>query len=245
MPPVPVRHRRSRASPASRDATRPAIAAHWRYRRRQSQQRVFRASAGKPRRTQHGQGGASITPGGISRLRPNPLLLRMVKPASCNPRRTKPAEVNVASVAPGRASLAIALNRPCVHMSGFFAGAKPSRNQASTCCCSESSKVSVSSLISPNQTSSVTRPPSSNRRWHPAKGSGHCCCNCSAQGASSGQCWCARRRSSFVKGNFSKLMYKIPSSVTDRNPNRQQCSHTYLGLLLNRLANCLPSNPSR
>ena len=23
--------------------------------------------------------------------------------------------------------------------------------------------------------------------------------------------------------------HKIPSSVTDRNPNRQQCSHTYLG----------------
>ncbi|CSR26828.1 Uncharacterised protein [Shigella sonnei] len=74
----------------------------------------------------------SITPQSISRLRPKPLRFCIVNPASCKPRRTKPADVNVASVPPGRANLAMALNRFCVHISGFLAGAKPSRNQAST-----------------------------------------------------------------------------------------------------------------
>ena len=91
-------------------------------------------------------------------------------------------------------------------MSGFFAGAKPSRNQASTCWFSESSSSLVSSLISPNHRSSVTRPPSSSRRWHPPKADGHCACSCCAHEASSGQRWCARRRSSAFSGYFSKLM---------------------------------------
>ncbi len=41
---------------------------------------------------------------------------------------------------------------------------------------------------------------------HPPKADGHCACSCCAHGASSGQRWCARRRSSAFSGYFSKLM---------------------------------------
>ncbi len=71
-----------------------------------------------------------------------------VKPASRVPDGRKPAEVNVASVAPGRASRAIALNnRFGVHISGFFAGAKTVEEPASTVSDSAASSWSVVSLI--------------------------------------------------------------------------------------------------
>ena len=43
-----------------------------------------------------------------------------------------PAQVKVAKVAPGRERAAMAANSSGCHIWGFFAGAKPSRNQAST-----------------------------------------------------------------------------------------------------------------
>ena len=63
----------------------------------------------------------------ISRLVPKPGALRASKPASCRPRRTKPAAVYVASVAPARATRASCLNTRGCQRSGFLAGEKPSR----------------------------------------------------------------------------------------------------------------------
>ncbi len=113
-------------------------------------------------------GGAAISPHSISRLRPKPGALRQVKPASRSPRLTTPAQVKVAKVAPGRLTLAIASNNSGCHMSGFLAGEKPSRNQAST----RPSRRVRRSAASPKCRSRVTRS-ESHSRCTPLSGSGH------------------------------------------------------------------------
>ena len=63
----------------------------------------------------------------ISRLPPLPGALLDLEAAAARPSRTVRATVQVAAVAPGAASRAIALNRRGSHIAGLLAGAKPSR----------------------------------------------------------------------------------------------------------------------
>ena len=80
---------------------------------------------------------AAYLPASISRLRPKPGTFEMLKPAPFKPRLTMPAAVKVATVGI-RSALGFLLmrriseNSASDHIAGFFAGAKPSRNQAST-----------------------------------------------------------------------------------------------------------------
>lgn len=142
-------------------------------------------------------GGEAISPTSISRLRPNPGALRQAKPAAARP-AAAPAQVKVAKVAPGRERAAMASNSACCHISGFFAGAKPSRNQASTWPSSRARR----SAASPRCRSRVTRG-ESHRRCTPVTGSGHCASSASARSARSGQAASARARSSRWSGYFS------------------------------------------
>ena len=105
---------------------------------------VASACSGTPRKV----------PRSISHLWPMPGVRRILKPASFNALRTQPVLVKVLMVASGAASRASCANSSGVHMSGFFAGAKPSRNHASTCA---SSWLNCSST-SPISSVSVTRP---------------------------------------------------------------------------------------
>ena len=80
---------------------------------------------------------AAYLPASISRLRPKPGTFAMLKPAPFKPRLTTPAAVKVATVGIRfeRGFLLmrrISENSVSDHIAGFFAGAKPSRNQAST-----------------------------------------------------------------------------------------------------------------
>ena len=67
----------------------------------------------------------------MSRLRPKPGALAMEKPASRSPSRTWRATVKVLAVVPGPLRRAMAAKSSGDQRSGFLAGAKPSRNQAS------------------------------------------------------------------------------------------------------------------
>ncbi|MFA5494913.1 MAG: hypothetical protein WC247_09050 [Porticoccaceae bacterium] len=64
-------------------------------------------------------------------MRPKPGVLLTANPAAARPSRTCRATVKVLAVVPGPLSLAIPANSSGRQSSGFFAGAKPSRNQAS------------------------------------------------------------------------------------------------------------------
>ena len=68
----------------------------------------------------------------MSRLPPLPGAFSTAKPALRRPSRTARAALQVATVASGAASRAIALNRRASHIAGLRAGAKPSRKKAST-----------------------------------------------------------------------------------------------------------------
>ncbi|MOA00711.1 hypothetical protein D3C78_1200840 [compost metagenome] len=83
-----------------------------------------------------------------------------MKPAALSRRRTQPVLVKVLMDAPGAARRASSANSSAVHMSGFFAGAKPSRNQAST----RASSWGSCSSASPISRVRVMRPWSSVRR---------------------------------------------------------------------------------
>jgi len=72
-----------------------------------------------------------LTPDNISLFFPEPGTLVILNPASIKPRRTMPAEVKVLIVVPDLLSSAMVLNNLLCHISGFFAGAKPSRYQQS------------------------------------------------------------------------------------------------------------------
>lgn len=78
------------------------------------------------------RGKLSISPRSISRLWPNPGTLLTLKPTVARPLLTIPAAVKVLNVACWPLRSAICWNRSSVHISGFLAGAKPSRNQAFT-----------------------------------------------------------------------------------------------------------------
>ena len=64
-------------------------------------------------------------------LRPCPVTFATSKPSSLSVRRTCPATVYVAARAPGAHIRATCVRTSGVHIAGFFAGAKPSRNHAS------------------------------------------------------------------------------------------------------------------
>ncbi|RCM61158.1 hypothetical protein PA37_02714 [Pseudomonas aeruginosa] len=144
----------------------------------------------------------------------------MAKPASTSPRRTKPALVKVPRVACGADSRASSANSTGDHMSGFFAGAKPSRNQASTraSSCGRHSRASPSSRVRP------TLPPANARRWKPGCTARYWPSRASLQGASSGHSARARRRSAAARGNFSTLTNsrRAPAGATRSNSCQAQ-----------------------
>ena len=76
--------------------------------------------------------GEANWPRSISRLWPKPGTRSTPKPTACRLRRTKPAAVKVAKLAHGLLRRAMAANSASLHIAGFLAGAKPSRNQQST-----------------------------------------------------------------------------------------------------------------
>ncbi|MNL07425.1 hypothetical protein D3C87_1280990 [compost metagenome] len=94
------------------------------------------------------------SPRRISHLWPMPGVRFILKPAALSSRRTQPVLVNVLMVEPEAASRASSTNSSAVHMSGFFAGANPSRNQASIC----ASSCGSCSSASPISKVRVTRP---------------------------------------------------------------------------------------
>ncbi len=105
-------------------------------------------------------------------------------------------------------------------MSGFFAGAKPSRNQASTraSSCGRHSRASPSSRVRP------TLPPANARRWKPGCTARYWPSRASLQGASSGHSARARRRSAAARGNFSTLTNsrRAPAGATRSNSCQAQ-----------------------
>ncbi|CRM73650.1 hypothetical protein [Pseudomonas sp. 58 R 3] len=148
-------------------------------------------SSGQPRNS----------PRRISHLWPMPGVRFILKPAALISRRTQPVLVKVLMVEPGAARRASSANNSAVHMSGFLAGAKPSRNHASIC----ASSCGNCSRASPINSVRVTRPLSSTRRWKPGWMAMYCASSCSAKGCSSGQRARARCRSAWLSGYFSTL----------------------------------------
>lgn len=97
-------HRRSKGSPASRGAAAPGRAGRWRSAADDGRLAGIAATASEPGDARRKAQRLRHLAGQHLPLAAEAFALRMVKPASCRPRRTKPAEVKVASVPPGRAS---------------------------------------------------------------------------------------------------------------------------------------------
>jgi hypothetical protein len=121
-------------------------------------------------------------------LAAEPFVFCMVKPASCRPRRTKPAEVKVASVPPGRARRAIALNRSGSTCPDFSPGQTVKKPGVHLLI--QRIIELVVSVIDIAKPQIQRDPPAIQQQTMAAAiADGHCACSCSAHGASSGQCW--------------------------------------------------------
>ncbi|MCY1537767.1 hypothetical protein D9M68_732760 [compost metagenome] len=159
----------------------------------------------------------------ISHFLPKPGVRLMAKPASFSARRTKPAAVKVASVVPGPESRASWAKSAGLHMSGFFAGANPSRNQASM----RASSSGRHSRASPTSRVSTTRPAARLMRWKPGCTATYCSSNWVASGASSGQRARARCRSPRARGNFSTLTKCSRASAGAQRSNSCQAQRKF------------------
>ncbi|MNH21578.1 hypothetical protein D3C79_813930 [compost metagenome] len=136
-----------------------------------------------------------------SHFLPMPGTFFMVKPASIKLRRTQPVVVKVPSAVPAWDNLASCVNSSGVHMSGFLAGAKPSRNhtsmRASSCgSCSSTSPISRVRVIRPWSKVNCWKPWCTATYWR-KKGS--------VNAASSGHRRIARAMSAWPRGYFSTL----------------------------------------
>ncbi len=127
-----------------------------------------------------------------SRLAPKPGRFSTAKPAAAKARRTGPATVKVAARAPGALSAPTPASTSSRHICGFFAGAKPSRNQASA----RPPPRARASPTSPMNRASGAPPPARSRRWKPRRGSGQAARRAATGSASSGQTPSARAASS-------------------------------------------------
>jgi len=152
--------------------------------------------------TMAGDGCPVYSPLITSHFLPMPGIFFMVKPASISPRRTHPVVVKVPSAVPGWASRANWPNSSGVHMSGFFAGAKPSRNHTSML----ASSCGSCSSTSPISKVRVTRPSSKLNCWKPGCTATYWARKGSVKAAISGHKRAARAMSSRPSGYFSTLM---------------------------------------
>jgi len=104
-------------------------------------------------------------------------------------------------VVPARERAATSLNSAGSHNCGFFAGANPSRNQASAHPLNRGKHVRASPMTSVSTTAA-----SSNKyRCHPGANGPYWAHSALLSTISSGHKACARRMSALLKGNFSKL----------------------------------------
>ncbi len=103
-----------------------------------------------------------------------------------------------------------------LHISGFFAGEKPSRNQASTLPAGNCGNASATSLITSVRR---TRPPAKLQRFQPGTRRCQRANSVSACACNSGHSANAARNSSSLNGNFSTLKKSrlAPSGATCSN----------------------------